>query len=995
MRFRVLGPMEVESDANVPVPLGGSNPRRVLATLLLAANVVVSVERLIDAVWPEQPPRSARRNIQTYVWRLRGAFGAAGSRLVTRHGGYLIVVEPDELDLTQFEALATRGQELSNHDPRQAVSCLRAALQLWRGPTLADLVDGSPALRALALRIDERRLAVWEQRIEADLAAGRHAAVADELSGLTAAHPWRESLYALRMLALYRCARQAEALAVGRELRAAMVEHLGLEPGPAIRELERGILAADPELNYRPLRRRADPTPAARPTVCQLPPVDRTFTGRGAQLAEIRSRLAADPPDTPLMLLGPAGAGKTTLAIWAAHEARANYPDGQLFVDLLGRGRHPRGPGEVLAELLRALGLDAPALPPRLLDRVALWRSRTADARLLVVLDNASDARQVRPLLPAGSGCAVVLTGRSPLTAIAGITVQVGMLGRAESLDLLTRTVGAQRIDAEPEAATSILDRCGDLPLAVRIAAARLAARPHWRLEEFARRLGDEHQRLDELAVGDLEVRTSLQLSYHDVNRLPRQALCLLATLRARAVPGWAVAALLDPQSHPDELLERLVEAQLVQIREPDHTGRARYGLHDLLRTFLRERATTDLDPQVQAAALDRAYSGWLTLARTAAERLPGGPRAICDAPTTVWAPAAPTIAEVATNPLDWLDTEADNLCAAVEHASATGRVTAAWQILDQLSGYLEVWGDSGTWRRLSHTVLAAAEHASDPRARAHALRSLADAWQDADRLAEADDCYRRSLAQFIALGEPHAAARVRSNLAMTALGQGRLTEAEEHLYASLDVLRRAVDDRAAGYATYRLAMVKRRQGATGQAHAHFTTSIELFTRNGDWYGRHLALLALGELHRNSGHLEPAMSCLSEALDISRQLRQPRGTAYALRALGRCRLQAGDVVAAEADLTECWRLTHRLGDEAGQAHARQSLGELALHTGRYDEAIEHLTASLTFYDSRQIAVWQLRTSARLADAYQHRGQPTLAETYRRRADEISERTSLS
>jgi hypothetical protein len=480
-------------------------------------------------------------------------------------------------------------------------------LGLWRGSALAD-VPGQIA-EAAATRLAERRLVVLEERIDTELALGRHAELVPELTTLVAEHPLRERLRAQLMLALYRSGRQVEAMAVYRETRRALVDQLGVEPGAELQRLHQAMLTADPGLAP------ASPPRADRMVApAQLPRDVADFTDRTKQITQVRDLLIpGDPDEEPhavvvCAIAGPAGVGKTALAVHVAHQLRAQYPDGQLFANLRGAEPGALPAAEVLGAFLRALAVDPTQLPDDVEQRAALYRSRLASRHMLIVLDNAATEAQVDPLLPGVGSCAVLVTSRRRFAGLPGARlVELDVLEVEAAAELLARIVGPERAAAEREATEEIVRLCGYLPLAVRIAAARLVARRHWSLSRMATLLADEQRRLDELQLGDMQVRASVTLSFHGLNATAQRAFRCLWMLNAGDFASWMVAALLDVDvERAEELLDVLVDAQLLEVARHGQSGQIRYRLHDLIRLYAREQADAHKCAGERSAALAR-----------------------------------------------------------------------------------------------------------------------------------------------------------------------------------------------------------------------------------------------------------------------------------------------------------------------------------------------------------------------------------------------------
>ncbi|MFD1078197.1 AfsR/SARP family transcriptional regulator [Longispora fulva] len=575
VRFDLLGPVRGYV-GGVETPLGARQQLAFLTTLLVAGGRTVPVDQLVDGIWSEDPPARAIGVIRTYASRLRGQLAGSGVDIIHRAGGYAATVPAGALDLDEFEEHVAAGR-------------LSAALALHRGEPLAG-VPGPLAERHRA-RLLERIGQVVEARIDADLAAGRGADVIVELTALIAEQPLRERWRGQLMTALYQSGRQSDALAVYADARRILTEELGCEPGPELREVHRQILTE--EMVVAP--RGAAPRPA------QLPAAPTDLTGRDAVIGALAGRT---PPI--VALTGPGGVGKTAVALTLAHHWRNRYPDGQLHVDLRGVDADPRDPADVLADFLRALGAEVPDGLP---GRAALYRSMLADRELLVVLDNARDLAQVTPLLPGAAGSSVLITSRTALDGLAGAeAVELTALSRSSSVDLLARIVGPGRIAAEPDAADAVAAACGGLPLALRLAGARLAKRPGWSVAALSERLADESGRLDQLRAGDFTVEAAFALSYRQLDQESARAFRLLAVAPAGLVSLAAAAALLDrPARAADELLESLVDCGL--LRTP---AAGQYDYHDLLRLYARKCGKYEDSPAERAAALDRLLAHYL-----------------------------------------------------------------------------------------------------------------------------------------------------------------------------------------------------------------------------------------------------------------------------------------------------------------------------------------------------------------------------------------------
>ncbi|MFJ8472482.1 BTAD domain-containing putative transcriptional regulator [Kitasatospora sp. NPDC094011] len=601
-RFCVLGPLTAEA-GDRPLPLGPPKQRLVLAVLLSRANTAVPVELLTDAVWPEEPPRTARKNLQVYVCALRTLLGRRDDpdRLVHSAGGYLLRIAEPELDVLQFRALARAGRSAADRGAlAPAARLLRQALDLWQGPPLADL-RRSPAVQAEADRLEARCLGVHEDWAETELELGNATAVAEELADLAERHPLRERLQAARMNALHQSGRQAEALAVYDTHRQLLARELGLEPSPALTDRYRLLLARG---RTRPATGR---TARASSAATLLPADTADFTGRTDELHELVAELGESGGRFTL-LSGPAGSGKTALAVHAAHLLADRFPDGRLLLRLRADDGTPRPLPELLGELAALTGRldlnDGPAPDSGDPDRAAaLWRASLAGRRMLLVLDDAANESVVRALLPGSGRSSVLVTSRSQLAGLTAVhRITVPPLTPAEALDLLGRITGPGRTGADRAAAARIVDACGLLPLAVRVAGARLAVLRHLPLAEYAARLEDPTGALDELVAGDVTVRARLDSGWHDLPQQGRLALARLAALPLAllfTLPE-AATALGRPEHLALRTLEALTDTGAVTSPTGEVTAHAAlYALPRLTHLHAREHATTLATPSL------------------------------------------------------------------------------------------------------------------------------------------------------------------------------------------------------------------------------------------------------------------------------------------------------------------------------------------------------------------------------------------------------------
>lgn len=601
MEFCLLGPLVVRCDGT-PLTVPPGKQRALLAALLLNPGRMVPVDELAELLWASGPPPSARVSVQNYVKRLRQALGETGrSRIETGLGGYRINLGVAELDVSRLAAMLTSAQTSARAGRwDEAAAGSAAALALWRGEPLED-VDSEPLKLRAAPGLAEMRLQALETRIDADLHLGRHAEVITELYGLTRAEPLREHLHALLMLALYRCGRQAEALATYQAARRMLIEEVGTEPGPGLHNLHKKILAADPALAAaKPRASLAEGNGNAAAVPQELPGVPAEFTGRKPELAALTGLLnlvGRRGLGTVVIgaICGAPGVGKTALAVYWAHQVARQFPDGHLYVSLCGYDPGPPiTPAVALAGLLRALGVAGPDIPASQDERARRYRSLVSGRRMLIVLDNAGSAEHVRPLLPGTHGCMTIVTSRSSLAGLVareGATrLEVDLLPLGDAIRLLRSLIGA-RVEADPDAAAALAGQCARLPLALRVAAERAAARPAAPLADLVDELADQQQRLDRLdADGDQRsaIREVFSWSCRQLDADTHRAFRLAGLHPSAELDCFALAALTGgTPGRAGQMLESLASASLVQRVQP-----GRYGLHDLLRAYARELAT-------------------------------------------------------------------------------------------------------------------------------------------------------------------------------------------------------------------------------------------------------------------------------------------------------------------------------------------------------------------------------------------------------------------
>ncbi|WP_174535178.1 AfsR/SARP family transcriptional regulator [Micromonospora chalcea] len=949
--FRLLGPVEVCLDDRT-VRVGGPRSQAMLAALLLEANRIVPVSRLMDAAWGSHPPASADVQVRNRVAAARRALRAAGlpGDVIGTHGsGYLLTVAEGQLDLDVFDERVRRAEGLLDRGgaPEEAVSGLREALTMWRGPALDGL--RTPALTAAAQRLDERRMTVVERCLGLELGLGRYDSVIGRLTELVEAYPWRESLVGQLMRALYLADRQGEALDRFDQLRRRLAEELGVDPTAQLTRLRDLILRNDPSLRSAPdaapvvappdrppgsgprqaaatrhgaaaRHGAAGPDGAARPPVRMLPAGLTDFVGREEQIAAVLEWLPERPAVAVTAISGLPGVGKTTLAVRIAHQLGPAYPGPHLYVDLNGHD-HPSSPVEVLGRFLRALGVPGAQIPADLEERAALFRGAMAERPGLVLLDNAADAAQVRPLLP-GTDTVVLVTSRRALVDVDGAhQLRLDPLPEADALRLLAGIIGADRVAAEPGSASDVVHHCGLLPLAVRIAGARLAIPGVPSLRQAAAQLAELSHRLDHLTRADRSVRAAFHSAYVALDEAARRLLRRFALLDLDRAPPWLPGVLLDDEAGASDAVTGLVEANLVEVTGPDELGQVRYHLHDLVRAFARERAAREEGPRERPEVLRRVFGTWLTLAEQARVALSheGGAAIVADLPRS----PAPT-GEHLSDPKRWFGAERAALLAGIEQAAATpGLEDYSWALAWHCDYYLFVDARLDDLTRVTETGLAAAERRRHPEGIARLRLCVAFA-----ALARSD--------LEAALGYAQAAAAAAETLDQPWL-RADIAGVENQVYEGLG-------DRPA-------------------ARASLVRSIELYQEAGDEVAAGPKLARLGVLQFQEG--DPAAGeTLARAVALLRAAGTPRPLAFGLRASGRWHDHRGAVDEARAAYLEALDLVRRHGDRLGEVALLSEVAAMLAGHGRLGEAAGYADTALE--QARQMRVAAYLAYARYA-----------------------------
>ncbi|WP_405582642.1 BTAD domain-containing putative transcriptional regulator [Streptomyces sp. NBC_01190] len=928
LRFAVLGPVRAWR-GDEPIGTGAPQQRSLLAALLLRGGRTATASELLDAVWGESPPNTALAALRSYAFRLRKALGPEA--LVTDSGGYALRVGSDALDSSVAERLATEAdRRRAAGDPAAARELLGEALDLWHGEPLAGLPG--PYAETQRSRLAEWHIGLIETRLELDLELGAHAETVSELTALSADHPLRERLRALLMLALYRSGRQAESLGVYADTRRLLADELGIDPSAELAELHQRILEADPGL-AAPAGTASGTPEILRPA--QLPATVADFTGRDSFVAELGEQLAAASKGSGVMAVsavaGIGGVGKTTLAVHVAHAAREDFPDGQLYVDLQGTDPRPAEPEAVLGAFLRALGIPNPAIPETLAERAALYRSTLDGRRVLALLDNAYDAAQIRNLLPGTPGCAALVTSRVRMVDLAGAhLVDLDVMSPEEALKLFTKIVGEERVASERQAALDVVGACGFLPLAIRIAASRLAARRTWTVSVLAHKLADQRRRLDELRAGDLGVKATFALGYGHLSVAQARAFRLLSLPDGPDISLDAAAAVLDLDPYrTEELLEALVDISLIESAAP-----ARYRFHDLLRLYARECAERDEPPEARCQALSRLLDFFLGSAANAyAFESPGDRMLDHLAPTT-----HPGLGFGAReDALHWLFSEAQGLLAAVQQAADGGCEGPLRRAVDLLLAAQDLM-ESGIYARqyeqATRAVVATANACGDPLVEGRARILLAQQLQMTGRFTEADDQARLAMTAGQGAEDPLTCSYAPNLRGSIAHHDHRFAACVEYHRTALDAFRADGDRHGEASA---LSNLSRAQLSLGDSDAAVTTSRQALAINrelGAGYRIGNTLYTMSIPLTATGQLDEAHNCLTEALQIFRDARQQFWEGVTLYRLAQAHLAADRRRQSAAHAEQSLAILREVGGEWRTANALTVLGRALAGLGQ-------------------------------------------------------------
>ncbi|MDG4791764.1 BTAD domain-containing putative transcriptional regulator [Micromonospora sp. WMMD1102] len=918
LAFGLLGPFEMRV-ADQAVPVRSPKHRILLATLVLRTGRVVPVGELVEAMWDARQPESPRRAVQLAVTRLRALLDEAGcsGAIVTDADGYLIDVPPERIDVERFRrGLADADRAAERSDPVAEAAALHAALSQWRGNPLIDVPSDILQQRILP-RLREQRLYALERRFDVDLRLGRHERVVEDLVQATVEHPLRERFWVQLMTALHRSGRRGDALTAYHDGRRHLAEELGIDPGEEMRQVHAAILGG--------FRSPATGTMLLPAVPRQLPPEVSGFTGRDREIDRLDALLCGSgPPATIIVISGTAGVGKTSLALHWARRAADRFPDGQLWVNLRGYDHRPAmTPGQALTLFLRALGVPGEAIPSDLESQAGLYRSLMDGRRVLVVIDNASAADQVRPLLPGGPGSAAIVTTRNMLTGLVAVEgahpVELGLFTGAEGHELLTRRLGAERVQAAPTAAREIVERCAGLPLALALVAARATQRPALPLAALAGQLRAARDRLDEFASPDTatDVRAIFCYSYQT---LSEPAMRLFRLLGLHPGPDIAVDALTSlaglPPAELRPLLAELTTAHLVT----EHVD-GRWTLHDLLRAYAIELAHANDTATDRDTALRRLLDHYVHTGHAAALLIEPlrEPVPLAPADPAVWI-RPPAGREEA---LAWFGAEYTGLLAAIERAGRATFDTHTWQLVWTLADFQQ-W--RGLWHDRAASLQAALEATRrlDHRAeQARAHRGLGYAYTRLHRNDDAQLHLRHALALYTQLDDPLGQGRTHHGLSYVLERRGDPRAALWHAQRALDLFppdgNRAHRARALGTVGWCHGQL----GDHRQSLHVNQEALELLADTGDRVAEAATWDSIGYAHHHLGEYPKAIKAYQTALRLRREVGHRYGIANTLDHLGDTYQTLGDTEAARRAWRDALDLLEQLREpDAERVHAK-------------------------------------------------------------------------
>ncbi|MEU5256820.1 AfsR/SARP family transcriptional regulator [Streptomyces longwoodensis] len=915
VRFRLLGAVEATVGGRA-VPLGHARQRCVLAVLLIRIGRPCTAADLVDRVWGEAPPQRARDTLYGYLSRLRRVLARSGRQQIITRGaeGYTLQGEESDVDLYVFRQLVERARHTD--DPDRATVLFDEAFRLWRGEPFGAFE--TPWLDGLRVTLRQERFAAELDHYDVGLRLGRHRELLSPLRTQARHHPLDERLAGQLMLALHRCGRSSEALDHYQAVRVRLAEELGLDPGAQLRTLHERVLAADPALEATPPRLSLSSSPAPPQVPCQLPAPVGAVIGRATEFATLDQLLdtatAVPSAATVVSITGSAGIGKTTLALSWSHRVREHFPDGQLYADLRGfdPGGVPMPQHQLVHSLLEGLGVASTALPVTADARLGLYRTLIAGRRLLIVFDNARDADQVRPLLPATPGCFAIVTSRRQLPGLLTTGhvrhLTLGLLPDREAHALLAGTVGSRRLAAEPEAAAALVRLCARLPLALSIAAARAATAEHLPLAALADELRDEEHRLAALSTGDSHLTDLASVFHWSYRALSPSAARMFRLLGLHPGPhtdadAASASSRLSP-SRTRAALAELTHANLLHQHAP-----TRYAFHDLLRVYAAERALAEEPREQRDAAVHHLLDHYLHTAYEA-DRLLDPHRDPIDQGDRRHAPGQLVDHDGA---LAWFASHRLVLLNAVRDAAARGYHGYAWKLAWTLTTYLQRTGHRDDWMDIARLAVEAAHHDDTPAGRAHSHHGLALALAWAGRSGEARTHLDLALDAYAALEDHTGLAHTHRTIAFVLQREGHHEQALHHAERTLAHYRTAGHTAGEASACNAIGWYRAQLGDLTAALGDCERALELFEQVGNRTGIAYTWDSLGFIQQGLGRSDEAVRCYERALSHFRDLGDVSSEAETLTGLARAQHTLGHSNAAVLACREALALTRRHG----------------------------------------------------------------------------------
>jgi len=981
MEFRLLGSLELVIN-NKPATLAARRQEIVLALLLLDAGNVVAIDRIINALWADNPPKTARVQVQITVSALRQLLG--DELIETRPPGYRIRTPDGALDLARFEALVASGMDAAAGKRLPAAAGhLRSALALWRGQPLEGL--DSEVIQAAATRLSEYRMSVLQDCLDIEFQLGQHASLVGELTGLVADHPLNERFRAQLMLALYKSGRQAEALDTFRAGREILREELGIDPGRELCDLERAILAHDPDIAAPATTRDEDMREAAHtlPIPRQLPRTISDFTGREAVLRWITETLSTDgsaqraPHVAVVVLTGRGGSGKTALAVRAAHMLHEQFPDGQLFLQL--RPDAEFSIATLLEHALRSVGINPDAIPGDIEGRTAMYRSWLADRRVLIVIDGAKDSSQVTHFLPGTpSSAAIVTTAKRFLSLEGAHQVEIGPLSDESAFQLLVTLIGVDRAYAEGEAARQLITMCEGLPLALRVAAAKLVTRPNWKLSHMVRKLLDESGRLDQLDLDGASVRATFAIAYGGLENGARQLFRRLSLLTGDFAP-WAGSPLVGRDiDEAEELLHTLVQSHLIETKV-SQDGTVSFRMHDLVRIYAAERLAQEESAEDRLGALNRLLSCWLFLVMMAHRRIYGGDFGVLHGNAGYWTLPDETVDTLIQDPAGWFIREYSSLVRAIHLASQLQLDELCWDLAVTTATLFETGQYSDGWYETHSSALDATRKAHNHRGEAALLYSFGTLKLGVN-MSEASALFEQSYQIFSDINDHHGCALALVGLAFVVRADGNYETAQLYHQRALDGFRTAGDLAGEAHVLKTMAQIcanlRDYPGAEELLDRSLAICQELGTPRLTAQVQH----ELAELHMRRGRLRLAVEAFESVLHSTRRSSDIIGQAYALEGLGNARRILGDLDGAATVLAAALELSETADDRLVRLRVLLALAELDYVANRPANAMTRINAANTVLEELGSAsVLQARVLELLGRLHAYAGRAAFAE----------------